>query len=432
MRAPLRRSRAAWRQGGCGALHQGAVPEREPGRGKPAQRAHGDPHHTTGRSRGRLCAGRGPPRPTHRLRPARRAAGRYWPAHRHHPLRLAGRRLFSGRLCTDGDSGAADGGRRNRTRRPVGTRAGPPGLRAMNIEGRQTVKMRRARVRRPRMPARRLSHLSVNRMVPNILTLLALCAGMTAMRFAMGGNFEGAVFAIIAAGIFDGLDGRMARLLKATSSFGAELDSLSDFVSFGVAPAAVLYLWTMSELHVLGWAIVLFFAVCCALRLARFNAGTNAEMPSYAAPFFSGAPAPAGAGLVMIPMFLSFEWGDWLFRSPYLSAITITGIALLMVSKVPTVSLKRIRIPQHMVIPTLLAFGVATAFLTTAPWPTLMVVGVVYLGSIPLTIRSYFRLRRVYRARKAEAGEPAQALPIAAPESIALGQASPAAGDWRR
>jgi len=225
---------------------------------------------------------------------------------------------------------------------------------------------------------------------------------MTAMRFAMAGNFEGAVFAIIAAGIFDGLDGRMARLLKATSSFGAELDSLSDFVSFGVAPAAVLYLWTMSEWHVLGWVIVLFFAVCCALRLARFNAGTNAEVPPYAAPFFSGAPAPAGAGLVMIPMFLSFEWGDWLFRSPYLSAVNITGIALLMVSKVPTVSLKRIRIPHHMVIPTLLAFGVATAFLTTAPWPTLMVVGVVYLSSIPLTIRSYYQLKRAAQASTAQ------------------------------
>src|SRR5262249_14701862 len=141
----------------------------------------------------------------------------------------------------------------------------------VNGSGRRGLKMRPGRVRRPRIRPRRLSDLSVNRMVPNVLTLLALCAGMTAMRLAMGGNFEGAVFSIIAAGIFDGLDGRMARLLKATSSFGAELDSLSDFVSFGVAPAAVLYLWTMSGLHGLGWAIVLFFAVCCALRLARFN-----------------------------------------------------------------------------------------------------------------------------------------------------------------
>src|SRR5215470_7307892 len=125
--------------------------------------------------------------------------------------------------------------------------------------------MRSRRMRRPR--AQRFSDLSVNRMVPNVLTLLALCAGMTAMRFAMSGNFVGAVFAIIVAGIFDGLDGRIARLLKSTSSFGAELDSLSDFISFGVAPATMLYLWTMSGLGGLGWAIVLFYAVCCALRL---------------------------------------------------------------------------------------------------------------------------------------------------------------------
>jgi CDP-diacylglycerol--serine O-phosphatidyltransferase len=291
--------------------------------------------------------------------------------------------------------------------------------------------MRRARVRRPRMRVRRLSDLSVNRMVPNVLTLLALCAGMTAMRFAMVGNFEGAVFAIIAAGIFDGLDGRMARLLKATSSFGAELDSLSDFVSFGVAPAVVLYLWTMSELHVLGWVIVLLFAVCCALRLARFNAETTAEVPSYAAPFFSGAPAPAGAGLVMIPMFLSFEWGDWVFRSPYLNAVTITGIALLMVSKVPTVSLKRIRVPHHMVVPTLLAFVVATAFLTTAPWPTLMVVGVVYLGSIPLTIRSYSRLRRAAEARRAEMTAKPEAIPLPNPAALPLDHIDPSRTEWR-
>jgi len=254
---------------------------------------------------------------------------------------------------------------------------------------------------------------------------------MTAMRFAMAGNFEGAVFSIIAAGIFDGLDGRMARLLKATSSFGAELDSLADFVSFGVAPAAVLYLWTMSEWHVLGWVTVLFFAVCCALRLERFNAGTNAEVPSYAAPFFSGAPAPAGAGLVMIPMFLSFEWGDWLFRSPYLSAVNMTGIALLMVSKVPTVSLKRIRIPHHMVIPTLLAFGVATAFLTTAPWPTLMVVGVVYLGSIPWTIHSYYRLKRVALARRPEPAEKPAIVPLPRPTTLPLSEANSPTNEWR-
>jgi CDP-diacylglycerol--serine O-phosphatidyltransferase len=269
-------------------------------------------------------------------------------------------------------------------------------------------------------------------MVPNVLTLLALCAGMTAMRFAMGGNFQAAVFSIIAAGVFDGLDGRMARLLKATSSFGAELDSLSDFVSFGVAPAAVLYLWTLSELHGLGWAIALLFAVCCALRLARFNAETSTEGPSYAAPFFTGAPAPAGAGLVMVPMFLSFEWGDWLFRSPYLSAVTVTGIALLMISKVPTVSLKRIRVPHHLVIPTLLGFGVATAFLTTEPWLTLTAVGIVYVSSVPLTIRSYHRLKRAAETRKADAAEqPATIVPLPTSASLPRGGTNAPSTEWR-
>ena len=291
--------------------------------------------------------------------------------------------------------------------------------------------MRTSRARRSRMRMRPLTGLSVNRMVPNVLTLLALCAGMTAMRFAMGGNFEGAVFSIIAAGVFDGLDGRMARLLKATSSFGAELDSLSDFVSFGVAPAAVLYLWTLSELHGLGWAIALLFAVCCALRLARFNTESAHETASYAAPFFTGAPAPAGAGLVMVPMFLSFEWGDWLFRSPYLSAVTVTGVALLMISKVPTVSLKRIRIPHHLVVPTLLAFGVATAFLTTEPWLTLIVVGIVYVSSIPLTIRSYLRLKRAALARKANMAERPESVPLPTSAPFPLGETNAPSTEWR-
>jgi CDP-diacylglycerol--serine O-phosphatidyltransferase len=285
------------------------------------------------------------------------------------------------------------------------------------------------RMRRPRV--RRLSHLSPNRMVPNILTLLALCAGMTAIRFAANGNFEFAVYSIIVAGIFDGLDGRIARLLKSTSSFGAELDSLSDFVSFGVAPAAVLYLWTMSALNSIGWAIVLFFAVCCALRLARFNTQMAAELPPYAAPFFTGVPAPAGAGLVMVPMFLSFEWGDWLFRSPYLNAVTVGAVALGMVSKLPTVSLKRIRIPHHLVVPTLLGVGLLAAFFTTAPWPTLTLIGVVYIGSIPLTIRSYYRLRRAAMAHRPEPAEAAAALAPPPPSSYPLDETSAPANEWR-
>ena len=294
-------------------------------------------------------------------------------------------------------------------------------------ERRRRLRIGRPRTRRERR--RRLADLSVNRMVPNILTLLALCAGMTAMRFAMGGNFVGAVFAIIVAGIFDGLDGRIARFLKSTSSFGAELDSLADFVSFGVAPAAVLYLWTMASLRGLGWAIVLFYAVCCALRLARFNIEAGTARPAYAAPFFTGVPAPAGAGLVMVPMFLSFEWGDWLFRSPYLSALVVSGVALLMISKVPTFSLKRIRVPHHLVVPTLLGIGVLAACVTTAPWPTLTAIGIVYVGSIPLTIRSYLRLRREALARREEPAERAALAPPGPGDTLDAGNAP--ANQWR-
>jgi len=305
-----------------------------------------------------------------------------------------------------------------------------------------SVRVRRGR----RVRVRRLSPLSVNRLVPNVLTLLALCAGMTAIRFAISGQFEYAAFTIIAAGVFDGLDGRLARLLKATSSFGAELDSLSDFISFGVAPAAVLYLWTMVHLRSVGWAIVLFYAVCCALRLARFNTQLGAEpAPPWRSSYFSGAPAPAGAGLLMLPMFFSFEWGEWcewIVRSPYLNGVWITGVALLMVSTLPTVSIKRIRIAPHLVMPTLLGIGVMTAFFTTAPWPTLICVGAAYIGSIPLTIRASHRMRLAATAAAATAPalEPAAlAKPVSpsapatgpAPLSPSLGEATTPANDWR-
>jgi CDP-diacylglycerol--serine O-phosphatidyltransferase len=285
----------------------------------------------------------------------------------------------------------------------------------------------RVRVRRPRNPRRRLSGFSVNRLVPNVLTVLALCAGMTAIRFAMGGNFMAAVYAIMIAGVLDGLDGRIARLLKSTSRFGAELDSLSDFISFGVAPAAVIYLWTMQELHGAGWAIVLFFAVCCALRLARFNTQLGADVPAYASQYFTGVPAPAGAGLAIMPMFVAFEWGDWIVRSPYFIGVWVTGVALLMVSTIPTVSLKKFRIPPHLVVPTLLGIGILAGFLTTVPWPTLTLVGIVYLGSIPWTMRTARRVKAT--ARKPEAVEtPALAPP---PPPHALGEGTAPTSDLR-
>jgi CDP-diacylglycerol--serine O-phosphatidyltransferase len=278
------------------------------------------------------------------------------------------------------------------------------------------VEFRNRMLRRRPMRVRRMTHFSLNRMIPNILTLLALCAGMTAIRLAFNGKFESAVVAIIIAGVFDGLDGRVARLLKTTSSFGAQLDSLSDFISFGVAPAIVLYAWTMAQLHSVGWVLVLFFGVCCGLRLARFNTQLDAELPPYAYNFFTGVPAPAGAGLVLVPMFMSFEWGD-IFRSPILNAVVIAGTATLMVSRIPTFSLKRVRVPHHMVVPALLVVVVAAAFLTTAPWPLLTLVGLAYFVSIPFTLVQFNRLRRAFEATRPPPVEATEAPPEGQPQA---------------
>jgi CDP-diacylglycerol--serine O-phosphatidyltransferase len=256
-------------------------------------------------------------------------------------------------------------------------------------------------MRRPRVRVRPIGTLSLNRMIPNILTLLALCAGMTAMRFALSDKFESATAAVIVAAILDGVDGRIARLLKGTSPFGAQLDSLSDFVSFGAAPAVLLYIWTMKELPSLGWPIVLLFAVCSAMRLARFNTQIGADLPPYAYSFFTGVPAPAAAMLVMIPMFFAFETGAEFFRSPFLNGIVVAGVAALMVSRVPTFSFKRFRLPLKWWPSALLAIVGLFAFLSTEPWATLLVLEGLYLASIPLSIRSYRRLRRAAETLRA-------------------------------
>jgi CDP-diacylglycerol---serine O-phosphatidyltransferase len=284
--------------------------------------------------------------------------------------------------------------------------------------GRRDSLRHRRLLRGERMRVRRITHFSLNRMIPNILTLLALCAGMTAIRFAINGKFEWAVIAIIVAAIFDGLDGRVARLLKASSTFGAQLDSLSDFISFGVAPAVILYLWTMSALGSLGWVLVLFFAVCCGLRLARFNTQLDVELPAYAYNFFTGVPAPAGAGLVLVPMFAAFEWGPAIFRAPWLNAVVIAGVAALMVSRLPTFSTKKIRIQHDMVIPTLIGIGVLAAFLTTAPWPVLTAIGVLYLGSIPFTIVAFLRQKRAWEERVGPVAPDAAAADEGVPASL--------------
>jgi CDP-diacylglycerol---serine O-phosphatidyltransferase len=249
---------------------------------------------------------------------------------------------------------------------------------------------RRRLIRPPKLPG-----LSLNKLTPNILTVLALCAGLTSIRFALHGKWEHAVLSIVLAAILDGLDGRVARLLQGTSKFGAELDSLSDFVSFGVAPAMVLYFWTMQGAGGFGWALVLLFAVCCALRLARFNTMLgNADLPPYAYNFFTGIPAPAAAGVVLLPMVASFEFGDSFFARPTVVSVFLLGVAFLMVSTIPTFSFKKVRIPNAWVLPVLLLVGLLAAFLVTEPWLTLVVLGFTYLGLIPISIRAFRRLKR--------------------------------------
>jgi len=261
-------------------------------------------------------------------------------------------------------------------------------------------------------PRPRLRDQSFNRLIPNILTVLALCAGLTSIRFAFQERWEMAVFAIVIAGVLDGLDGRIARLLDGSSKFGAELDSLSDFLAFGVAPALLLYYWTMKSVVGLGWALALLFAVCCALRLARFNTKVdNADLPAWTGRFFTGVPAPAGAGLALLPVFATFEFGSGFFDHPIVTGGAMVAVSLLMVSRVPTFSFKRIKVPHDYVLPTLLGVGLFAAFLVGLPWLTLMAVGVLYLASLPLSYVAHRRLSRQAAVADLEDVEEGEDLP---------------------
>ena len=261
--------------------------------------------------------------------------------------------------------------------------------------------MRRLRrLRQRRRP--RYKGPSFNRMVPNLLTLLGLCAGLTSMRFALEGRFGSAAVAIAVAGAIDGMDGRLARMLKATSRFGAEFDSLADFLSFGVAPAFILYLWSLQRAGGYGYTPCLIFAVCMALRLARFNAALDGALkPAYAYNFFTGVPAPAGAGLALFPLFLGLEaqslgwsWVLSVTQYPLFCAVVLTGTALLLVSTLPVWSFKNFKVPAEYVLPLLLGAVTYAALLVADPWGALAAAGLIYLGMLPFSVRSFRRLRR--------------------------------------
>ena len=253
------------------------------------------------------------------------------------------------------------------------------------------------RERRRRLRGRPLLHL-----VPNLFTILGLSLGLTGLRYGLDSRFELAVALIVAAAVVDGLDGRSARLLNITSRLGAELDSLADFVNFGVAPAIVVYLWTLSELRGIGWAIAILFATCCALRLARFNSELeDPAKPRWMTYFFTGIPAPAAAGLVLMPMMAWFVLGEGWVRSWTLNAVMMLFVALMMVSRVPTFSLKRIRVRHDWFPAILLVGGMTVVLLVTETWLTLSVIGLLYLASIPASIVVARRLRRKEEATAA-------------------------------
>ncbi len=237
------------------------------------------------------------------------------------------------------------------------------------------------------------------KMVPNLLTLAALIAGMTSIQKAINGNFEAAVLMLIAAAVFDVMDGAVARALKASSDIGAELDSLSDFLAFGVAPSVLLYEWALDDAGKLGWIATIVLPAAAALRLARFNvlARLSSTLPDWKRGFFIGVPTPAGAGLAMLPLYI------WLldptlfevfkFATP-LIAVWCILVAALMVSRLPTFSLKKIKIPQRMAVPLMGLIALVIAALIHTPWILLSGVAIIYTISIPFVIRRYRALEK--------------------------------------
>ena len=232
-------------------------------------------------------------------------------------------------------------------------------------------------------------------MIPNAVTALALCFGLTGVSLAINNHWEQALGSIILAGVLDGLDGRIARLLRAQSRFGAELDSLSDNVAFGTAPALILFMWSLRDLPRFGWLAALSLAVCCALRLARFNARLDAaEQPHKTAGFNTGVPAPAGAGLAFVPIYLWLITGNDLFRRWELVMVWTVFIAALMISGLPTYSWSSIRIRRDWRMFALAGIALFGAALIVAPWPTLLALALLYLVMIPVALGSYSRVKR--------------------------------------
>lgn len=241
--------------------------------------------------------------------------------------------------------------------------------------------------------------LTLRMMLPNAITAAALGTGLTGIKFAVSGDWNLAVGAVILAGFLDGVDGRIARLLKAQSRFGAELDSLADSLSFGMAPALIIYLWSLQDLHRFGWIAALAYAICCALRLARFNARIDVdEQPHKSAGFLTGVPAPVGAGLAFLPFYLWNETGiEWLRDSVYV-ALWLSLIAVLMISNLATLSWGSLRPRRGLRLELIALAALIFGALLVEPWWTLSAISFVYLALLPFGLLRYARVRRQRRS----------------------------------
>jgi CDP-diacylglycerol---serine O-phosphatidyltransferase len=276
--------------------------------------------------------------------------------------------------------------------------------------------------RRRRRPLFKYRQVPVRMLIPNLFTLLGLCIGLTAIRMAIESRYELALAAIVIAALLDGVDGRIARMLKASSRFGAELDSLADFVNFGVAPAIVLFTWGAwgtPGMRGLAWIVVLVLAIACGLRLARFNVMLDEERPKWQSNFFTGVPAPAGAIIALLPVYLDHLGGmevraGWPIY--FVLAYTLL-VAFLMVSTIPTYSGKLLgeRISREYVMPLFVLAGALVALLVTYPYATLSIGTLIYLGLIPLSMRRYQAHMREMEAESSRAAGPPTALPAQAP-----------------
>ncbi|TMV06828.1 CDP-diacylglycerol--serine O-phosphatidyltransferase [Ruegeria sediminis] len=231
------------------------------------------------------------------------------------------------------------------------------------------------------------AEFSLIQLLPNMLTITAICAGMSAIRFGVQGNYTLAVQLIVAACVLDGLDGRIARLLKSSSKMGAELDSLADFLNFGVAPPLIVYFWALQDIRSLAWLSVLIYAVCCVMRLARFNVTSKSEEPGKDSAYFAGVPSPAGALLVMLPMYLSFAFSDWPQVPGIAICVYMVLIGLLMISTIPTWSFKTTRISRANVKYFLIGVAFAGAAVLTFAWTTLIAL---CLGYAVMVIWAWF------------------------------------------